>query len=122
MFRIRGDVVEVAPTDHVNCRRALSIGRWGAGRIHEPGRVRPGVRVTVIHFDHLFHAGRGSSTRYFAVTDERVVRARIDRFFRSLVVARRLLGLESVEFEDLHRHVPELRAADPERAVEPARA
>ena len=122
VFRIRGGAVEVAPTDHVNCGLVLSIGRWGAGRIHEPGRVRPGVRVTVIHIDHLFHAGRGASTRYFAVTDERVVRARIDRFFRALMVARRLYGLESVEFEDLHRHVPELANAAPERAVEPAGA
>ena len=122
VFRIRGDVVEVAPTDHVNCRLAASLARWGLGRFREPGRTKPGVRVTVIHIDHLFHAGRGSSTRYFAVTDERVVRRRIDRLFRVLVLARRLFGLESVEFEDIHRYVPELARAAPERAIEPARA
>lgn len=122
VFRIREDAVEVAPTDHVNCRLGRSLGRWSVGRLHEPGRARPGLRVTVIHFDHLFHAGRGSSTRYFAVTDERLVRVRVDRFFRTLVIARRLFGLESIEFEDLERYLPDLHAAEPERAAEPAGA
>jgi hypothetical protein len=109
VFRLRSGVVEVAATDHVNCGLVPSLGRWLGERLREGVLSRSVTRasavVTVLHFDHLFHAGRGSSIRYFAVTDPSTVRTRIQRLFRTLRLVGAVRSLESVTFDDLGRFV-----------------
>ena len=103
-FQLRPQLVEVAPTDHVNCGLLPSIGRWSAKLVRRQAlgsTARPGVLVTVIHFDHLFHSGHGRGTRYFTTTDGRSVDRRIERFFRALVAVRRVLALKSCTFDGL---------------------
>jgi hypothetical protein len=95
-------LVEIAATDFVNCGLSRSITRWVGGALTTRSLSLPprqgGVLVTVIHFDHLFHAGRGDDRQLFGVTDRDVLRDRIDAFFRALSLLRRLLGLECSSF------------------------
>jgi hypothetical protein len=107
-FKLVPPLIEVAPTDSMNC--GATIGSipyfgWFWRILRQPKLWRPppgpGVLVTVLHFDELFHAGRGSSTRKFAIKDGREVARRIDAFFRRIHAARRLLRLEPGAFADL---------------------
>jgi len=66
-----------------------------------PPLRRRGVLVTVIHFDHLFHEGKGDARRLFALRDDAEVAQRIDRFLSWLSYVRRLSGLTSVRFDEL---------------------
>ena len=107
-FRLVPPLIEVAPTDSMNCGAAVgSIPYFGwISRILRQPRLwrppfAPGVLVTVLHFDHLFHVGHGTSTRAFAVHDRKEVARRIDAFFRRIHVARRLLVLHSCGFSEL---------------------
>ena len=107
-FKLVPPLVEVAPTDVMNCgARAGSIPYFGwVTRILRQPRLwmppfGPGVLVTVLHFDELFHRGRGSSTRKFAVEDRREVARRIDAFFNRISAARRLFRLDACTFSDL---------------------
>jgi hypothetical protein len=115
-FRLVPPLTEVGPTDSLNC--GASFGSipyfgWTSRLLFQPKLWRPplspGVLVTVLHFDHLFHAGHGRSTRTFVVNDKKVVARRIEAFFRRIHAARRLLDLDSYEFSDLPRI---LRGAD----------
>lgn len=116
-FELVPPLVEVAPTDVMNCgARAGSIPYFGwVMRILRQPRLwtppfGPGVLVTVLHFDELFHSGHGSSTRKFAVQDHREVARRIDAFFKRIRAARRLLRLDPCTFAELPKA---LRAAAP---------
>jgi hypothetical protein len=109
-FRLLPPLIEVAPTDTMNC--GATIGSipyfgWISRILRQPKLWRPplgdGVLVTVLHFDELFHAGHGSSTRTFAVKDRREVARRIDAFFRRIHAVRRLLKLDSYGFAELRQ-------------------
>lgn len=109
-FELVPPLVEVAPTDVMNCgARAGSIPYFGwLTRILRQPRLwappfGPGVLVTVLHFDELFHSGHGSSTRKFAVQDRREVAGRIDALFRRIRAARRLFRLDPCTFAELPR-------------------
>jgi hypothetical protein len=117
IFDLVPPLVEVAPTDALNCAaRAGSIPYFGwVTRILRQPRLwappfGPGVLVTVLHFDELFHSGRGSSARHFVVHDRPEIARRIDAFFKRIGVARRLLRLDPVSFAELPRI---LRASPP---------
>jgi hypothetical protein len=98
-------LVETAPTDFVNCGARASILRWGAEALRARSLSLPprsgGVLVTVIHFDHLFHTGRGTALQPFSVSDASTVRSRIERFFNALRLMRTSLGLRNCTFRDL---------------------
>jgi hypothetical protein len=107
-FQLLPSLIEVAPTDVMNC--AASVGSipyfgWLTRILRQPRLwTRPsrhGILVTVLHFDELFHSGRGSATRRFAIEDRREVARRIDRFFQRIHTARRLLRLEPMTFGGL---------------------
>jgi len=110
MFKLVPPLIEVAPTDAMNCGATLgSIPYFGwVSRILRQPKLwmpplGPGVLVTVLHFDELFHTGHGSSTRKFAVEDPVEVTRRIDAFFSRIHAARRLLRLEPCTFAELRR-------------------
>jgi hypothetical protein len=107
-FALLPALMEVAPTDSMNCgATAASIPYYGwLSRIARQPRLwtppfRPGVLVTVLHFDELFHAGHGRSTRKFVVQDQREVARRIDAFFKRIHATRRLLQLDPYTFGEL---------------------
>jgi hypothetical protein len=107
-FELMPPLVEIAPTDFMNCgATAGSVPYFGwLSRILRQRRLwarpfAPGVLVTVLHFDELFHTGHGRSTRKFAVDDHRKVASRIDAFFKRIDLARRLLQLEPRTFGEL---------------------
>jgi hypothetical protein len=109
-FELVPPLVEVAPTDSMNCGATIgSIPYFGwVSRILRQPRLwappfGPGVLVTVLHFDELFHTGHGQSTRKFAVEDRRKVARRIDAFFKRIHAARRLLHLEPCTFAELRQ-------------------
>jgi hypothetical protein len=115
-FMLVPPLVEVAPTDSLNC--GASIGSmpylgWLLRTLRQPRLWRPrydkGVLVTVLHFDNLFHSGHGDSARMFAVDDRDEVARRIESFFGSIGRFRRLLKLEVCTFADL----PQMLAAEP---------
>jgi hypothetical protein len=115
-FNLAPPLVEVAPTDSMNCGATVgSIPYYGwISRILRQARLwspplRPGVLVTVLHFDELFHLGHGDSTRKFAVVDPAEVARRIDAFFKRIHTVRGLLRLEPCWFADLPQI---LRGAD----------
>jgi hypothetical protein len=101
-------LIEIAPTDSMHCGAETgSIPYFGwTSRIFRQPRLwtppfGPGVLVTVLHFDELFHTGRGPATRKFAVKDRGEVARRIDGFFKRINAARRLLQIDSCAFADL---------------------
>jgi hypothetical protein len=107
-FRLVPPLIEVAPTDSLNCGAAsgsIPYFGWISRILRQPRLWRPpfatGVLVTVLHFDHLFHAGHGISRRAFAIDDPKEVARRIDGFFRRIHAARRLLMLHSCGFSEL---------------------
>jgi hypothetical protein len=107
-FKLVPPLVEVAPTDSMNCGATIgSIPYFGwISRILRQPRLwappfRPGVLVTVLHFDELFHTGHGRSTRKFAVEDGRRVARRIEAFFKRIHAARQALQLEPCAFAEL---------------------
>jgi hypothetical protein len=107
-FELVPPLVEVAPTEAMNCAaRAGSIPYFGwVTRILRQPRLwalpfGPGVLVTVLHFDDLFHSGHGSSTHKFVVHDRREIARRIDAFFRRIQAARRLFRLDPFTFAEL---------------------
>ena len=62
--------------------------------------MRSGIYVVVVHFDHLFHRfGPGGSMELYAELDMGRIRARVDRFFRTIKTARALYRLRSTTFE-----------------------
>ena len=108
VFALEGGVVEVAPSWSLDCGASVlsPAGARAAAELRGQralwGGRAEGVFDTVLHFDHLFHTGRGAGRRLWAVEDEAEVTARVDRFFRRLRLLRRALRLErSVTYEDL---------------------
>jgi hypothetical protein len=107
-FELVPPLVEVAPTDAMNCAaRVGSIPYFGwVTRVLRQPRLwappfGPGVLVTVLHFDDLFHSGHGSSTHQFVIHDSREIARRIDAFFRRIHAARRLFRLNPFTFAEL---------------------
>jgi hypothetical protein len=107
-FMLLPPLVEVAPTDFLNCgAKAGSIPHvgWLTRILRQPRSWvpprRPGLLVTVLHFDNLFHDGHGGSTRKFAIKDRQEVARRIDGFFERIRAVRRLLSLEVCTFAEL---------------------
>jgi hypothetical protein len=107
-FELVPPLIEIAPTESMNCGAETgSIPYFGwTSRIFRQPRLwtppfGPGVLVTVLHFDELFHTGRGPATRKFAVKDRGEVARRIDGFFKRINAARRLLQIDSCAFADL---------------------
>jgi hypothetical protein len=108
-FRLDRSLIEVAPCDFADCGAPVAsrqFASWMArllirAPIWMPPLRRRGVLVTVIHFDHLFHEGRGDGRRLFAIGDDGEVAQRIDRFMSWLSYVRRLSGLTSVGFDEL---------------------
>jgi hypothetical protein len=108
-FRLDRSLIEVAACDFVDCGAPVASSQfvsWMArlllqASVWMPPLRRRGVLVTVIHFDHLFHEGRGDARRLFSLTDAGEVGQRIDRFMGWLSYVRRLSGLTSVTFDEL---------------------
>jgi len=108
-FRLDRSLIEVAPCDFADCGAPVAspqFASWIArllfrAPIWMPPLRRRGVLVTVIHFDHLFHEGKGDARRLFALRDDAEVAQRIDRFLSWLSYVRRLSGLTSVRFDEL---------------------
>jgi hypothetical protein len=108
VFSLDGGVVEVAPSWSLDCGAALlsPAGARAASELRGQralwGGRAEGVFDTVLHFDHLFHEGRGAGRRLWAVEDQADVLARVDRFFRRLRFLRRALRMErSVTYDEL---------------------
>jgi hypothetical protein len=108
-FQLDRSLIEVAPCDFADCGAPVAsrqFGSWIARLLFRapiwmaPFRRR-GALVTVIHFDHLFHEGRGGARRLFAVRDDAEVAERIDRFMSWSSYVRRLSGLTSIRFDEL---------------------
>jgi hypothetical protein len=108
-FRLDRSLIEVAPCDFADCGAPIAsrqFGSWIARLLFRPPIWmapfrRRGVLVTVIHFDHLFHEGRGDARRLFALRDDAEIARRIDRFLSWLSYVRRLSGLSSIGFDEL---------------------
>jgi hypothetical protein len=108
-FRLDRSLIEVAPCDFADCGAPVASPEFASWVVRLLSRVpiwmpplrRRGVLVTVIHFDHLFHDGRGDTRRLFALRDDAEVARRIDRFLSWLSHIRTLSGLASVGFDEL---------------------
>jgi hypothetical protein len=108
-FGLDGSLIEVAPCDFADCGAPVAsrqFGSWIARLLFRtpiwmPPLRRRGVLVTVIHFDHLFHKGRGDARRLFALRDDAEVAHRINRFLSWLSYVRRVSGLTSIGFDEL---------------------
>jgi hypothetical protein len=108
-FRLDRSLIEVAPCDFADCGAPVvssQFASWIArlffrAPIWMPPLRRRGALVTVIHFDHLFHEGRGDARRLFSLADDGEVAQRIDRFMSWLSYVRRLSGFTSVTFDEL---------------------
>lgn len=108
-LRLDRSLIEVAPCDFVDCGAPIASRQFTSWitrllfrpPIWMPPLRRRGVLVTVIHFDHLFHEGRGEARRLFSLRDDSEIARRIDRFMSSLSHVRRLSGLASVRFDEL---------------------
>jgi hypothetical protein len=107
-FALPPPLVEVAPTDSMNCGATFGSTPyfgWVSRILRQPRLWAPpfeaGVLVTVLHFDELFHTGHGRSVRNFAVEDRGTVASRIEAFFRRIHLARQLLQVEPCTFAEL---------------------
>jgi hypothetical protein len=108
-FVLDRSLIEVAPCDFADCGAPIVSRQFGAwiGRllVRPPIWIAPlqrhGALVTVLHFDHLFHEGRGSERRLFAIRNEAEVARRIERFMHWLSHVRRLSGLQNTTFDRL---------------------
>lgn len=108
-FRLVRSLIEVAPCDFADCGAPVAsslFAGWIARLllrtpIWMPSLRRPGVLVTVLHFDHLFHEGGGDSRQLFSLQDDEEVAKRIDRFFACLSHIRRISGLTALTFDEL---------------------
>jgi hypothetical protein len=108
-FRLDRSLIEVAPCDFADCGAPVASRQFASWMVRLLTRApiwlpplrRRGVLVTVIHFDHLFHEGRGDKRRLFVIEDDAEVAQRINRFLSWLSHVRRLSGLTSVGFDDL---------------------
>jgi hypothetical protein len=112
VFPLIPPLIEVAPTDSLNSGAKLgTVPSFGwLSRLVRQTRLwmppfAPGLLVTVLHFDNLFHSGHGRSTRHFAVDDPAEVAVRIDGFFARIAAVRRLLQLEACGFGEIARSV-----------------
>ena len=99
-------VMEVAPSWSLDCGAGLASlpGAKALSELRRHPRLwlrGDGVLDAVLHFDHLFHTGRGSARTYWAVNDPEVVNRRVDRAVRQLARLRSALRLRSVTYEQL---------------------
>jgi len=106
VFRLDGNLVEVAPTSFANCaapilsRETLSSLLRMAPQTRLIRRSASGVSVLVLHFDHLL-AHRAATYDRFSLPSATLVERRIQSVFRRLAFVHCVLRLTSATFDGL---------------------
>jgi hypothetical protein len=107
LFALDGGIAEVAPTWFLDCGAGTVSPQFLGALLRltrQPlwhARELPGVFVTVLHFDHVFHSGWGPTYKYFSVNDPDTVHARVDHAFKQMLAVNRFLNLRDSSFGDI---------------------
>jgi hypothetical protein len=106
VYRLPGDLIELAPSWSLTCGQPFASPRGLASLISlmtQPGiwgRRLPGITVGVLHFDHLFHSSWNRSG-LFSVQSASVIAGRIKRLMKGLAILQARLELNAATVDDV---------------------